>query len=90
MTAFQQLSASMNQRTRNRFRRPAANAPRVEALLSQGEVIQPIHEDGKAKWRTAGTVNQAAQRALNSLVQVSGHPQNAWQSFLQRMQALIR
>lgn len=53
VTAFRVLSASIDQRTRNRFRWPAANYPRMEALLGQGEVIQLIHEDGKDKWNTA-------------------------------------
>jgi hypothetical protein len=53
VTAFRVLSASIDQRTRNRFRWPAANYPRMEALLAQGEMIQLIHEDGKDKWRTA-------------------------------------
>jgi hypothetical protein len=52
VTAFRVLSASIDQRTRNRFRWPAANYPRMEALLAQGEVIQLIHEDGKDKWNT--------------------------------------
>jgi hypothetical protein len=53
VTAFRVLSASIDQRTRNRLRWPAANYPRMEALLAQGEVIQLIHEDGKDKWNTA-------------------------------------
>lgn len=53
VTAFRVLSANISQRTRNRLRWPAANYPRMEALLAQGEVIQLIHEDGKDKWQTA-------------------------------------
>ncbi len=54
VTAFRVLSANIGQRTRNRLRWPAANYPRMEALLAQGEVIQLIHEDGKDKWKTSG------------------------------------
>ena len=53
VTAFRVLSATISQRTRNRLRWPAANYPRMEALLAQGEVIQLVHEDGKDKWNTA-------------------------------------
>lgn len=53
VTAFRVLSASIDQRTRNRLRWPAANYPRMEALLAQGEVVQLVHEDGKDKWNTA-------------------------------------
>lgn len=51
--AFRVLSASIDQRTRDRFRWPATHYPRMEALLTQGEVIQLIREDGQNKWRTA-------------------------------------
>lgn len=54
VTAFRVLSASIDQRTRNRLRWPAANYPRMEALLAQGKVIQLVHEDGKDKWKTSG------------------------------------
>ena len=52
VTAFRVLSSSIDQRTRNRLRWPAANYPRMEALLAQGEVIQLVREDGKDKWNT--------------------------------------
>lgn len=54
VTVFRVLSATIDQRTRNRLRWPAANYPRMEALLAQGEVIQLIREDGKDKWKTSG------------------------------------
>lgn len=54
VTAFRVLSATIDQRTRNRLRWPAANYPRMEALLAQGEVIQLVREDGKDKWKTSG------------------------------------
>ena len=46
------LSPVIEQRMRHALRWPAQNYPRMEALLSQGEVIALSREDGKAKWRT--------------------------------------